>query len=467
METICLQTLAAWCGGTLRGDPGYEVRELVRDSREAGPGCLFVAIKGERLDGHDFANDVLAKGAAVLSSKPARELCPGGVPEGASLILVEDTVKALGAIGRCYKQSMPPELMTVGITGSVGKTSCKDMIAAALSGGRKTLKTLGNFNNHIGVPLTLLRLDHEVQAAVIEMGMNHFGEIDYAASLACPDMGVITNVGTAHIEMLGSREGIRRAKLEMVPHLTRGPLLINGDDDMLMAVKDSLEVPVETFGFGTHNDGVIRLAEPTPEAGMHMVMTYRGETYDLVVNTLGRHMAYNVIPAIMTAVHFGLSREEILRGLASYEATPHRLQRIPLERYLVIDDTYNANPVSMCAAVDALTWIPGEARRVAILGDMFELGDYTREGHLSVGHHLAETEGVHVILTVGQAAAAIEEGYREKGGKQPCFHFDTKEDMLKKILSIVHENDIILLKASHGMQFSDIPERLSSLCKNA
>ncbi len=475
MEVLSAKTLSGFCQGMLVGNGDVMISKVVRDSRETDRSSLFVAIKGERMDGHSFIGSVLEKGCgAILSQEPVEKVCPNGIPEDSCVILVEDTIKALGMIAREYKRQFTKKempLKTVGVTGSVGKTSCKDMIAAALSGGRKTLKTQGNFNNHIGVPLTLLNLDQETELAVIEMGMNHFGEIDYAASLAIPDMGVITNVGTAHIEMLGSREGIRKAKLEMVPHLTEGPLLINGDDDMLREVKDSLGIAVETFGFDEGNDGQILTAEPTEDGRMHMVLCYKDETYDLIMNTMGRHMAYNVIPAIMCAKHFGLSKEEILKGLDSYVATPHRLARLKVGSMVMIDDTYNANPISMMAAIDAVSGIPGEARRVAVLGDMFELGEFAREGHYQVGEHIAtinregQTAPIRVLITVGEEAKAIEQGVKDhqEGALVECYHFADKEALLKNALSILKENDIILLKASHGMMFSDIPEKIEAL----
>lgn len=461
MRTVTLKEIAAWCGGELIGAENGEINSIVSDSRKAGEGALFIAIAGERVDGHRFIPQVIQNGCrAVLSAKKPQEIFAEGLPEECTLILVEDTVKAMGAIGRGYKRSFA--LKTVGITGSVGKTSCKDMVAAALSGGKRTLKTEGNFNNHIGVPLTLLRLDDSVEAAVIEMGMNHFGEIDYLASLAEPDMGVITNVGTAHIEMLGSREGIRKAKLEMVPHLKTGPLFINGDDDMLKEVKDSLGVCVRTFGFAEDNDARILCSEITEDAQLRVVVTYQGENYDFVLNTMGRHMAYNAAPAIMCAKEMGLTKEEILSGFAScYVPTPHRMTRIRTDRFLILDDTYNANPVSMSAAVDALVEIPGEARRVAVLGDMFELGDYAGEGHYSVGSYVAKCGKVDVLIAVGEEAEAIFKGAIDGGMEEDaCIYFPDKDALLKNLLSILKDNDIILLKASHGMAFSDIPEYL-------
>ena len=445
------------------------VTEIIRDSREASRGRVFVAIKGERLDGHQFVSHVFEDGAlGAIVSKSAEELFPEGVPAGKALIRTDDTVKALGLLARAYKRSMeaaaPCGIRSVGVTGSVGKTSCKDMVAAALSGGLNTIKTIGNLNNHIGVPLTLLSIERDTQAAVIEMGMNHFGEIDYSASLAEPEMGVITNIGTAHIENLGSREGIRKAKLEMVPHLKKGPLFVNGDDDMLWAVKDELPVMVKTFGFEDRNDAVIRVSEITADARVHVVIEYEGEIYDTNLNTMGRHMAQNAAPAIMIGREVGLSKEAILRGLDTLKPTGHRMEVVKAGSFVVIDDTYNANPASMKAAIDALMAVPAKGRRVAILGDMFELGAYAKEGHAEIGAYVAKA-GVDVLVACGEESAEMiraakascvdAEAERGKGEALETHYFESREVLDKNALSILQEDDIILLKASHGMRFTD------------
>lgn len=464
MKTLDLKTVAKMAEGELLLGPGCPegapVTEIIRDSREASRGRVFVAIKGERLDGHQFTERVLAGGAAAaIVSKPAKELFPQGIPAGKALILVDDTIKALGRLGRAYKRMMeaarPEGIRSIGVTGSVGKTSCKDMIAAALSGGMKTVKTIGNLNNHIGVPLTLLTIEPGTQAAVIEMGMNHFGEIDYVASLAEPEMGVITNVGTAHIENLGSREGIRRAKLEIVPHLKKGPLFVNGDDDMLRAVKDELPLPVKTFGFGEDNDAVIRVSEITDQANLHIVIDYDGETYDTILNTMGRHMAQNAAPAIMAAREVGLTKDEILAGLSRLKPTGHRMEVVRTARFVVIDDTYNANTASMKAAIDALMAVPSKGRRVAILGDMLELGSFSKAEHEEVGRYAADA-GVDVLIACGEESAAMP-AVAAKAARKPfeCHYFATRDILDKNVLSILQDDDIILVKASHGMAFQE------------
>lgn len=469
MKPFQVKEAAAWLqkagmNVSVIGNEEALITRVVTDSRAAEQGCLFEAIKGERMDGHRFIGSFFEKGGtAALSQLPAAEVCPDGVPEGCALILVPDTLKATGLISKAYKEQFT--IQSIGVTGSVGKTSCKDMIEAALSGGLRTIKTQGNFNNNIGLPLTLFSIDETTEAAVIEMGMNHFGEIDYLASLAKPDMGVITNIGTAHIEMLGSREGIRKAKLEIVPHLRKGPLFINGDDDMLLAVKDQLGISVETFGYGENNDGIVKLVETTEDARLHVVLAYQNEIYDFILNTMGKHMAVNAMPAVMAARHMGLSKEEILRGFAHYKPTPKRMERIQMKDFLVINDTYNANPISVKPALDTLVSLPGETRRVAILGDMYELGDYTKKAHEEVGAfaagHTADSgKMLDVLVSVGPLSRdAYEKAVQERPDLE-AYYFESKEALEKNVLSILKENDIILLKASHGVDLSTILDTL-------
>lgn len=453
MEKITIKQLVQATGAELKGSTEGSVEEIVRDSREVRQGSLFVAIAGEKVDGHRFIASAWERGAkAVLSQQSV------SVPEGCSLLVVPDTLKALGQIAAYYRSlfSVP----VVAVTGSVGKTSCKDMVAAALSGGLRTVKTEANFNNHIGVPLTLFGLDHETQAAVIEMGMNHFGEIDYVAQMAKPDYGIITNIGISHVENLGSQEGILQAKLELLPHIEgEGPVFLNGDDPLLYGLKGKLDKKVEYFGYQEHNQARVLSVELTEKAHLKLELSYQGERYDFVLRTMGRHMAYNALPAIMAAVHIGLSKEEILRGLAGYIPTPHRLEAIDSSQYLLIDDTYNASPASMCSALEAMDSIPSKRRRVAILGDMFELGDYAEEGHKEVGRYVADQSKAEVLICCGEAAGWIYEAAQRRKGLK-CHYFKNVPEMEKNLFTILKKDDIILLKASHGMGFTAVCEKL-------
>lgn len=453
MQTISFDMIRRLTGAEVLGPLEGTVDQVLTDSRKAAGGSLFVALKGETFDGNDYVEKALQAGclAALCSKKPK------DIPDGRTVFLVPDSLKAYGALARGYKRKLQEKgpLPLVGVTGSVGKTSCKDMIAAALSGKFRTLKTQGNLNNIFGVPMTLLTMDADTQAAVIEMGMGHAGEIDFMASLAEPDIGVITNVGTAHIENLGSREGILKAKLEIVPHIREdGLLLACGDDERLWAQKGRLPRKTEYFGFGEQNDCRI-LVSDQQKNGLHVAAAYRGETYDMVLATIGQHMALNAAPALMAAVNLGLSKEQILKGLSSYQPTPHRLALIPCSQWTLIDDTYNANPVSMKSAVKTLSQMAG-GRRIAILGDMFELGHYSRKGHAEVGAYAMGLASVDGLICVGERSLDMYQAALPLAKGRPVYYFKTVEELEEKLPGMLKPDDIILLKASHAMGFTPL-----------
>ena len=455
-----VQQMIEACRAAVLGSGVGEIDNIVRDSREVKAGSLFVAIVGENMDGHKFIPKAWELGAeAVLAQQGNPYVKPEEIPEGKTVLLVEDTIKAMGLIAADYKKRLG--IPSVAVTGSVGKTSCKDMVAAAISGGRRTAKTQGNFNNHIGVPLTIFGFDSQTEAAVIEMGMNHFGEIDYVAGIAKPDYGIITNIGISHIEYLGSQEGILKAKLELVPHIQEGgTVFLNGDDPLLYGMKGRLNVNTEYFGFAEHNDARVLDLKLTAQAHLQLKLTYRGEIYDFVLNTMGEHMAYNALPAIMTAVHMGLAKEEILQGLAGYVPTPHRLEVIHTPDYLLLDDTYNASPTSMCGALKAMKSIPSEQRRVAVLGDMFELGEYAKAGHEEVGRYEAEESDASVLVCCGPMARWIYEAAASRKNLER-YYFEDVEQMEKNLFTILRKDDIILLKASNSMHFTAVCEHLA------
>lgn len=461
IQQIIQATGARAAGAARKEDLARCINHIVRDSREVTEGSLFVAIAGENVDGHRFIETAWQQGAVAVLAKEHNALAEAAaIPPGRTVLWVPDPVLAMGQIAHAYRLSMGA--CCIAITGSVGKTSCKDMVAAALSGARRTIKTQANFNNHIGVPLTLFQIEEDTQAAVVEMGMNHFGEIDYLASLTEPEYGIITNIGLSHIENLGSQKGILQAKLEMVPHIKQaGTLFLNGDDPLLYGMKEALPVQTEYFGFEAHNQARVLSAELNEQAQLHVQIEYRGEVYDFVLRTMGRHMAYNALPAIMTAVHLGLTHEEIVQGLEQYVPTPHRLEIIRTQNYLLIDDTYNANPVSMQGALEAMDSIPSAQRRVAILGDMFELGDFARQGHEQIGRYVAQNSKVNVLIACGSAARWIYEAAKGREESLRCYYFEDVPTMEKNLFTILRKDDIILLKASHGMAFSAVCDQLA------
>lgn len=467
MITTRIQEIAEACGGRVIPEKMKEafVRSVEIDSRKITLGALFIPIIGERVDGHDFIEKAFELGATcALIKEDHLQDHEEKLPYGKALIVVENTEAALEKIAEAYRAHF--DIPVVGVTGSVGKTSCKDMITAALSGsdkmpGFKTLKTQGNHNNNISMPLTLFELDDSYEAAVMEMGMDHFGEITRLSRTARPIVGVITNIGISHLENLGSREGILKAKMEIADYLDpNGILFLNGDDERLYGLKGKRSEHIEYFGWAEHNEGRILKAEPTNDGGLYFEGTYKGELWQAKVQTPGRHMAMNIMPAIMTGCFLGLSKEQILGGLSTYVPAEGRLNVLHVGERVVIDDCYNASPDSMRGALDTLAAFPGEGRRIAILGDMYELGSMEEEGHREVGRYAAGIENLSALWTVGPKACWIEEEGR-KGHIPDVKHFDTVEELIEALPAMVQEKDIIIVKASNGMHLNRVVEALS------
>ena len=455
MEKLSIREIAAAVGGQILGSREGSIGAVVRDNRQVTEGSLFVALKGELHDGHAYIQDSLQRGAAAALAEEGNPFLEGVEPGSKkSLILVPDTQKALEMLAAAYRQKFSAPVIAV--TGSVGKTSCKDLTAAALAGGLKVVKTEKNYNNHIGVPLTIFQMEADTQAAVIEMGMNHKGEIDRLAAMARPRYGIITNIGISHIENLGSQEGILKAKLELLNHLEPdGVLYLNGDDPLLYGLKGKLPVETEYFGFQEHNDAKVLETDMTELGRLRLRMTYQGEEYRFVLNTLGEHMAYNALPAVMIGRRLGLEPRAIVAGLTQYMPADLRLQIKIGETVRVLDDSYNASPASMESAIKTLAQLPGTARRVAILGDMFELGEQEETAHRRVGSFLAAQSNISVAVFIGSRSRWSYEEAR-KNPAIACFWFAEKEEMEKNVFEIIQKNDIILVKASRGMHLDQV-----------
>lgn len=427
------------------------IESITTDSRKQMEKGLFIPLKGERFDGHDFISSVYDKGAIATLTMNDEV-----VDERMATILVEDTKMALLDLGCFYRKQF--QLPVIGITGSVGKTSTKEMISAVLSGKWNVHKTQGNFNNEIGLPLTLFNLNHSHEAAVIEMGMNHFGEIHNLTCSALPDVAVITNIGTSHIENLGSREGILKAKLEILDGLhADGLLIMNGDNDLLSTV-NNLTVKSISYGLMPTNDYWAKDIRSKGEYTEATIITPR-QTYQIRIKALGEHMVYNTLAAIAVAEYFNLTEEEIMNGLSSYEPSKMRMHITTLESGLtIIDDTYNASPDSMRAALKVLRDYSINGRKVAILGDMFEMGEFAPELHQEVGQFVSEM-AIDVLIAIGDLAKHIYEGYKEKGTKD-AYYFETKEAFIENIMHIIQKEDCVLLKASRGMHFEALIEEV-------
>ena len=446
MTPCTAREICAAVGGTLLQDSGAPVTGVTTDSRAVQPGQLFIPLVGERFDGHAYIGKALDGGAAgCLTAAAPETLLPGKL-----YIQVADTRLALKALASWYRDKF--DLPVVQVTGSAGKTTTKEMIASVLSQRYNTLRTEGNFNNDIGAPLTLLRLMPEHQAAVIETGMNHFGEIRYLGEMVRPDIAVITNVGDAHIENLGNtRQGILRAKCEIFENLApEGIAVLNGDDELLNTV--TLPQTILRCGVGDGCDVRITDMDDRGLEGVACTVTIEGEHYRLTTSAPGRYMIYPMAMAAAIGRRLGLTGEEIAAGVAAYTTVGSRMHliRLPGER-LVIDDCYNANPQSMAEGLRMLAASPAR-HRVAVLGDMGELGQLTAQAHRDMGALTRE---------LGLTAVAVGEKMHALTETDPQAQwFATVEEAMPAIRQLFTPGTAVLVKASHAMHFERIVKEL-------
>ena len=446
MTPCTAREICAAVGGTLLQDSGAPVTGVTTDSRAVQPGQLFIPLVGERFDGHAYISKALEGGAAgCLTAAAPETLLPGKF-----YIQVADTRLALKALASWYRDKF--DLPVVQVTGSAGKTTTKEMIASVLSQRYNTLRTEGNFNNDIGAPLTLLRLMPEHQAAVIETGMNHFGEIRYLGEMVRPDIAVITNVGDAHIENLGNtRQGILRAKCEIFENLTpKGVAVLNGDDELL----NTVTLPQTILRCGVGDGCGVRVTDIDDRGleGVACTVTIEGEHYRLTTSAPGRYMIYPMAMAAAIGRRLGLTREEIAAGVAAYTTVGSRMHliRLPGER-LVIDDCYNANPQSMAEGLRMLAASPAQ-HRVAVLGDMGELGQLTAQAHRDMGA---------LTRRLGLTAVAVGEKMHALTETDPQAQwFATVEEAMPAIRQLFTPGTAVLVKASHAMHFESIVKEL-------
>ena len=449
MEKISASKLLAGLvpEGFLTSDP--EVELVTTDSREVRPGCIFVAFPGEKFDGHDFAAKALQDGAAfVVVNHPVE-----GVP-AEKAVLCPDSYHAMMVMGANYRSQYHPKV--VGVTGSVGKTTTKQMTYAALSGFGETIKTEGNQNNELGMPRTLMRIDSKTEYAVIEMGMSHAGEIDRLARAAHPDVGIITCIGVSHIGNLGSQENICKAKLEICAGLPEGaPLVLNGDDPFLRKAALPAHVRPVWFSLGDENADVCALSIQQDEKGMSFVLEDHEEgTFMVKIPAMGKHNVANALAAYCAATRLGLDARKVIAGLADFEQTGMRQKVVHCRGVDVIEDCYNANPDSMKAALEMFKEYPCK-RRFALLGDMLELGDISRAAHEEVGRQAVENN-VDYLITYGEQAKRIAVVAAAKG--LPTLHADTYAQAAEALLRKMQPGDALLVKASRGMALEKVLE---------
>ena len=432
------ELIAATQGVLLHGSSAAVATSVSTDSRSIGEGALFVPIVGENFDGHDYVNKALAAGASVaLTARGTEDFLPGK-----SYILVDDTRLALKNLAAWYRTTFSIPFLQ--ITGSVGKTTTKEMVAAVLSERYTTLKTAENFNNDIGTPLTILGLEAQHEVAVIETGMDHFGEIRYLGEIVHPEIALITNVGDAHIEFLGSREGILAAKSEIFENLhPDGFAVLNGDDPLLNTVK----IPQRIVRCGESEGCDVRVSdiEESGIEGVRCTVTTSRARYDLTIPSPGRHMIYPAAMAVAVGEALGLSVGEICRGIAAYTPTGARMRICRLGGgRMLLEDCYNANPQSMGAALKILSG--AEGRRVAVLGNMGELGDLADQAHYDMGHLTGEL-GIDQLIAIGPRAKLMERGALEAGCPE-VRAYETKEEAYEDIAAAYGEGMTLLLKAS-------------------
>ncbi|MFI3252888.1 MAG: UDP-N-acetylmuramoyl-tripeptide--D-alanyl-D-alanine ligase [Eubacteriales bacterium] len=447
MEKITLKNLLESVKGTLVGDfnnLATEIHHVELDSRKVKALDVFFAIIGEKHDAHLFIDSVKDGVGFVISKElPVYE-------KEKFYILVEDTTKALGDLAKWYKNQF--DIPFIAVTGSVGKTTTKDMIASVLGAKFQVHKTQGNFNNNIGLPLTLLQLETKHEICVLEMGMDSFGEIDYMANIVKPDYAVITNIGDAHIERLGNREGIRKAKFELLPHISpSGMLFLNGDDPLLSgAVKDT-SFTVITVGAEGHNPYSVREIIPDFPYGICCLVETPEYSCKVKVPAMGNHMQYPLLFALAIGNQLEMTQAELLLGVEHFSPSKMRMNLIDLaDDMLILDDCYNANPQSMKAAIDILSNFSSQ-KTIAVLGDMLELGDISQSAHSDLGVYLTQKR-IDQVLAIGECCHDMVTAIRAEDTCKTAVHYCDSNDQLLNILwELMSPHTVVLFKASRGM----------------
>ena len=443
--------IAFFANGRLNKNTDEKILNITTDTREIKKGSLFIALKGENFDGHSFLEEAFKKGAAAAVSEIESELC-----DKYPIILVDSTYKALLDIAKGYRQSL--DLKAVAVTGSVGKTTTKDMIYEVLKTEYQTYKTQGNLNNHIGVPKTIFSLDENTKMAVIEMGMNHFNEISPLTKTALPDMAVITGIGVSHIENLGSRENILKAKLEVLEGMNKNaPVIINSDNDLLGEIKALDEHKIIRCAVYDNTADVKAENLKETDGKSQFEVFYKGQKlFDATLNVMGEHNVIDALLAVAVGINAGIDAENIKKGL--YNFTPSGMRQIITVKNNItfIEDCYNASPDSMRASLLVLSKHSG--RKIAVLGDMFELGEHAKAAHLEVAEFAKNK--CDVLFTCGENSKLMHNVFKE--AQKESFHFENKEKLSKALLETLKEGDSVLFKASHGMHFEKIIENIYS-----
>ena len=448
MDGMTIQKAARLCGGVVLGRADKEIitGSIVIDSRQVEPGDIFAAFRGEKVDGHDYINSALNRGAACCIAERVPEA------ETRCVIVVENVQKALEKLASAYRNNF--DIPIIGITGSVGKTTAKEMVSAVLDRHFHILKTEGNLNNQIGVPMMLSRLKEEHEAAVIEMGISDFGEMSCLAEMVKPTIEIFTVIGHAHLEFLHDLEGVLRAKSEVLDYMQdTSPVIINGDDPMLVSMKcrqrkvfcgfsESCDVHPEQIHISGNN------TECDIVCGIRRI--------SVAIPAIGRHHIYAALEAAAAGMLLGLSDEEIRDGIAGFQNIGRRSELIRTGYLTMLDDSYNANPDSLRSGIDTVAQMQGR-RHVCIIGDMLELGDKSPQLHYEVGQY-ASKQGIDLVLTSGALAREASRAMGKKG-----IHYETKEELISDLPNTLREDDCVLVKASKGSHFETIAAAIREL----
>ena len=451
-------------GKLVIGNENSEIKNFCRDTRILKNGDTYIGIKGTNFDGNKLWKKAFENGAeTVIVQNVEFEKTNLEEWKNKNIIVVKDTLQALADIATYKRNKLPKNFPVVGVTGSVGKTSTKDIIANVLSQKYNTLKTQGNNNNNIGLPFTIFNLTKENEAAVIEMGMNHFGEISKLTKIAKPTIAVITNIGTSHIGNLGSRENILKAKLEILEGMDKKILVINNDNDLLhkyyLENKENKDIKIYTFGIENKSD-VMAEEITSSENSSEFICNINGEKFKIKIPVGGEHFVYNALCATTVGKLLNLSNEEISKGIETFKLTSKRMDITKLKNGItIINDSYNASFESIQASLKYLNETHAK-RKIAVLGDMLELGKYAKELHEKVGEEV-EKQNIDILICSGENAKYIEEAAKKAGmSESKIFYCDSNDEVETFIKENWQDGDCILLKASNGMKFFEIANNL-------
>lgn len=424
------------------------------DTRKIKPQQLFIPLKGENFNGHNFLKEAIRKGAIAALWNKDEPVPSLDFP----IILVDDTLVALQKLAKSYREEL--DIKVIGITGSNGKTSTKDILSSILSKKYKTQRTLGNLNNHIGTPLTILSLEEDTEVAVIEMGTSNFGEIELLSSIAKPEVAIITNIGEAHLEDLITRDNIAKAKLEIIDHLDPNGLFVYlGDEPLLQNYIDNTNVKFQTISYGKKdfNNYTPKLMNINEE-GISFKLV--GTNYpDFRLPLLGKHQMYNATAAIIVALHFKIPLEEIQKGLLEIDATGMRNELIHTEKCTILNDAYKSNPSSVLVALDTLKSINKYNKKIVVLGDMLGLGEKEIDMHKQIGKAI-NPDDINYLFTIGPLGEYIGEGAKSNFPENKIFTFLDKSKLIDQLQKVVDQDTIVLIKASRGLELEDIVDAL-------